>query len=43
MPTCCPRGSNSYRARAQAGLDALDALVTEPQLAGYHKLPATRA
>jgi predicted RNA polymerase sigma factor len=27
----------------QAGLDALDALATEPQLAGYHYLPAARA
>ena len=36
-------GSSSYRARAQAGLDALDALVTEPQLAGCHSLPAARA
>ena len=27
----------------QAGLDALDQLATEPQLAGYHYLPAARA
>ena len=27
----------------RAGLDALDALATEPQLAGYHYLPAARA
>src|SRR6516225_203392 len=27
----------------QAGLDALDELATEPQLAGYHYLPAARA
>jgi len=27
----------------QAGLAALDELVTEPQLAGYHYLPAARA
>ena len=27
----------------QAGLDALDALSAEPQLAGYHYLPAARA
>jgi predicted RNA polymerase sigma factor len=28
---------------AQAGLDALDTLAAEPQLAGYHYLPAARA
>jgi RNA polymerase sigma-70 factor (ECF subfamily) len=27
----------------QAGLAALDQLATEPQLAGYHYLPAARA